>query len=302
MDHSCECCGASFKKKSNLITHKKSAKYCLAIRGEGSVTCVCSGCGKSFNYMASLARHKKVCTSIGITLQEKDDIIDNLNVEIEKLHEELEEKDVTIATTNESLAQAKNKIKTLKKEVYDIKLILENSKGQLVQATKKEKPVVNNNNTYVNKLLNVKCDTIRPFTIETVREDVTAGKYTFDLFIQGEKGIVEFISAIISQSDQKSYVCTDSSRQRFHRLMESREWKDDNGATFLNKVLDELKDPATDYYNRVHDMMCNGDKDTGDFLLTKTKPIAIGITCPRSKERVSTFTKIRNEVKMLATI
>ena len=56
-----------------------------------------------------------------------------------------------------------------------------------------------------------------------------AGKYTYGDFIRGEIGLVDFIAGLISDEDQRSYVCTDTARNKFHRLIETREWETDNG-------------------------------------------------------------------------
>lgn len=287
----CDKCKRSFSSKYTLTRHRATAVYCSGFLS-------CKYCSFKTKRKDNLNVHIEVCREEYIA--QKDKTIENLN-------DHLTEKDKTIESLGEQLTEkdktlnlAKTKIKMLKKEIGELKLSLAEDNGQI--KVYKERPGNVTNNQYVNKLLQVKCDTIRPFTIETVREDVKDGKYTFDKFIQAEKGLLEFISDIIAQDDQRSYVCTDSSRQRFHRLLESREWKDDNGATFLNKVLDELKEPATEYFKRVANMLVNGDRDTAEFLIKKTKPMAMGITCAKSKDRDNTFNKIRNEVKKLATI
>lgn len=293
-EHKCEFCGSTFSKGCNLITHKKTAKYCLEIQGKKDSSFVCDRCGKKFNYNTNLTRHKKVCKS---EVNEKDQLIEDLTASSK-------EKDEIIACKDEELENAKIRVKELEKEVLELKIKLANGEGQI--KVYKERPgVVNNNTQYVNsKLLSVKCDKIRPFTIETVREEVQGGKYTFDQYIRAEKGLVDFISGIISQDEQRSYVCTDSSRHKFHRLLESREWQSDNGATFLNKVFDELKEPATVYYKKICGMMENPEEDRefADILMNKTKAMFFAITMPKSKERPVVFSKVRNEVKTLAIV
>lgn len=292
VEHKCEFCGSTFRKECNLITHKKTAKYCLEIQGrkKDDSSFVCDKCGRSFNYNNNLARHKKSC---------KSSIIDEKNQLIEDLTTRLKEKD-------ELISQHKKRVETLERENTELKLKLASDEGQI--KVYKERPGTTNTNTstqYVNnKLLQVKCDTIRPFTIETVREEVKAGNYTFDHYIRAERGLVEFILGIISQDEQRSYVCTDSSRHKFHRLLESREWQNDNGATFLNKVFDELTETATGYYERICDMLNNPkeDQELADILMDKTKAMYFGISRPKSKERPVVFSKVRNEVRDLAVI
>lgn len=297
MEYQCNFCGSIFSNSCNLSTHKRSAKYCLAIQGtKASKTNKCVRCNKVFNHASSLIKHKQVCKG-----PSAEEIICNLNDKVEDLEGLLELKtNETINGLKEELKETKQKLAQTEKTIIELNLKLAEDKGQIKVYKERPIPTINN---YINpKLLQIKCDTIRPFTIETVREDIQAGKFTFDRFIQAEKGLLEFISDIIAKDTEFSYVCTDSSRQKFHRLLESREWKDDNGATFLNKVLDELKEPTTEYYKRITDMMVSGDRDTADFLRAKTKNMVMGITSPKSKSREITFTKLRNEVKNLATI
>lgn len=278
MAYQCNFCDSIFTRETNLFVHQKTAKYCLSLQGtkQPAIKNKCSECNKTFVHNSSLARHKKTCVGAN------GKVVEGLNQEINRL---------------------KNELEIAEKTIIELRLKLAEDKGQIKVYKERPTPTINTTTNYINpKLLQIKCDTIRPFTIETVREDVQAGKFTYDRFIKAEKGLLEFISDIIAKDTEFSYVCTDSSRQKFHRLLESREWKDDNGATFLNKVLDELKEPTIEYYKRITDMMVTGDRETADFLRSKTKPMVMGITCPRSADRDATFAKIRNEVKKMATI
>ena len=44
------------------------------------------------------------------------------------------------------------------------------------------------------------------------------------------------------------------------------------------------------------------DGELGDILMQKTKHIAMGITCSKSKNRALLFNKIRTEVRKLAAV
>lgn len=294
----CGACGAEFSFRSNLTRHQKTALYCLS-DPEGEF--ICQYCDYRANLKVTFLKHTEKCV-----LRKKIIVHEERIAELEKLIAEkdgkISERDELIKITRKNLKQSKTRITSLEKEIADLKLKDANTEGQI--KVYRERPGTSNTSTqYINnKLLQVKCDTIRPFTIETVRDDIRDGKYTFERYIQAEKGLLDFIADIIFQDDQRSYVCTDSSRQRFHRLLESREWRDDNGATFLNKVLDELKELATEYYTKITDMMVNGDRELADILMNKTKIMAYGIINPKSKDRETTFAKIRNEVKKLSSI
>lgn len=306
----CESCSRVFKLKKTLQHHLVTTKCGEKPKNEYE----CEHCTYTTLIKSNFTRHNGACKFVYAAQQ-----LEEIEKERQELYNynqailaEKEQEIERLTEKNKEITKEKNlkveKIKVLRQKIKDLeednisyRLQLEEKKGKI--SVYKDHPSTINNTTYINpKLLQIKCNTIRPFTIETVREDVKDGKFTFERFIKAEKGLLEFISDIIAKDTEFSYVCTDSSRQKFHRLLESREWKDDNGATFLNKVLDELKEPTTEYYRRITDMMVNGDRDTADFLRAKTKPMVMGITCPSSKDREATFTKVRNEVKKLATV
>lgn len=300
MAYSCDHCGTSFTAKSNLCIHLKSAKYCLQKRGL-ILKNECEGCGKCFSRKSHLIRHEGFCvvhTSFPKKFRELLDMKDSENT---VMRASLDEKDAEIQVLLDELETSRSRIEELEEDAKTLALVAAETKGQI--KVYRERPGTVNN--FVNsKLLQVKCDSIRPFTQKTVKEDIKAGKYTFEKFIQGERGLIDFISDIIIKDDQRSYVSTDSSRQKFHRLLASREWKEDNGALFLNSVLDELKETATNHYQKIVKMMTdpNGDRELADILMAKTKLMAFGIIDPKSKDREVTFTKIRNEIKLLASI
>lgn len=340
MDFVCEFCGHSFSRETNLLTHKRTAKYCLVKQGIQEQIHKCAGCDKGFGQKNNLQRHQKTCIPFFQTLldskeeeikeyrellKEKDrEYQDALDEEIQEYRKRLEEKDdqirqkvIELAVLEQqkdreivALGKKKDrerdaKIAELEKEVTRLNLIIAESKGKI--SVYKERPGVINNTQYINpKLLQIKCDTIPPLTIENVKKEIGSGKYTYDNFIRGESGLVDFIATLISDDeDQRSYVCTDAARNNFHRLIETREWENDNGATFLNKILDQLCEPAKEYYGKVLKMTESkdeGNRDLGEFLMEKTKPIAMGITCPKSKDRNALFNKIRTEVRKLASV
>lgn len=219
-------------------------------------------------------------------LEEKGKEIERLTERIEKMKEE------TFVKTKE-----------LEDTISSLKLQLAEKNGML--KVKQKPSVVNNNMQYINpKLLTINCDTISPLTIENVKKDVDAGKYTYDKFIRGEIGLVDFIAGMISDEEQRNYVCTDAARNKFHRLIETREWKEDNGANFLNKILDQLKVPAATYYKQITNMtlLPTEDRELGEILMERTKPLAIGITNSKSKDRTALFNRIRTEVRKLAAV
>ena len=239
-----------------------------------------------------------------------------MNNEIEKAHDE-----------NYKLARSNKKWK-IRAHKLDKKIA--NGDGQIkVYKEVIDKPKTVNTNNYINpKLLAVPTKHIRPFTIDTVREEITNGGYSYEMFIRGIRGLTDFVNGmIVDTSDnsvprieeltdsedeprkgnpERNYVCTDSSRNKFHRLLKSKDWKSDNGAHFLGKVLNELSNNANDYYKRQIEMMrnanCEDEREHADTLINLTKNTYFGITRPKSKERKQLFRQLRSEIRSIAAI
>jgi hypothetical protein len=283
-------------------------------------------CGYKSNSLYNYNKHISNCVIFDYDkiIKEKDEIINEKEEAIAELTLRGEEAiaDLTLrgeeAITDLTIEMKKEinirdvKIDKLNKKIIELTALAADGGGQIKVYEKHPvtKNNITNNTNYVHpKLVNVKCDTIRPFTIETVREDIANGEFTYDNFLKGIKGIADFISNMTIQDDQKSYVCTDASRSKFHRLLESRKWKDDNGATFLNNIFDELADPCSEYYKKIlydaHTPPAEGENDDRDYhdaVLQKIKPIYFAINDKKSKHRPDVLNKVRNEVKNLAAI
>ena len=57
----CEFCNKSFSSKSNLLTHQKTAKYCLDLQGKENNDFICKDCNRSFTANKILVDHIQVC-------------------------------------------------------------------------------------------------------------------------------------------------------------------------------------------------------------------------------------------------
>jgi hypothetical protein len=100
------------------------------------------------------------------------------------------------------------------------------------------------------KLAAIPITIIKPLTVDLVQENLT--KYTYEAFLRGKKGILKFIEGLITLENKNgekeiNFAFTDPSRHKYHRLIETREWKLDEGGSFINTILDEIKIPALDY-------------------------------------------------------
>ena len=70
--------------------------------------------------------------------------------------------------------------------------------------------------------------------------------------------ITELITHESQGGDREwNYVCTDTARKSFHRLLESKEWKADKGGRYLNTILDRFIEPMEEHrdlaYKRFHE-------------------------------------------------
>lgn len=274
MTHICEFCHNTFSSSSNLALHQKSAKYCLKLRGSSlpKIKYECKYCKEIFNRQSSLFRHDEVCPKSSDYWKEVSEKKEAENI-------------------------------ALKEKIRELELQLAQKEGMLMIKTAPK--TINNNTNFVSqKLLTIQCDTIDPLTVDTVKKAIDSGGYTFQHFKLGADGIVDFISDIICTEDgQRNYACSDISRNKCHRLIETRDWQTDNGATFINKILDQLREPAIRYNAKIIEMWEKSDeRELGDELREKTRDTFKGIVSPKTLERKELFAKVRTEVKKLAAV
>lgn len=289
MAYLCEFCNSTFKYNCNLITHQKSAKYCLESRiVPDKPLYECDVCYKGFVRKSVMQVHAKTCNSpfympqkIQTMLDQKDEEINAKDRELEAKDEEIEalkEEIKRLETSTKQVGKLKSELKTLK-----TKLPLVQAKADIYQEEYRairDKPT-NVYNTTTNKLKLVKTETIDPFTVETVRNRLNDNQFTYGDFMSGLNGIKRFIIGIITKDDEKNYVTTDISRPHFHRLEDTKKWIGDKGALFLNKLFDEMKPAVQEHWDKFVAEMerARGYQDMDDFDadLDRVKPIACAI-------------------------
>jgi len=257
MKFTCEFCNNTFTSSCNLITHKRTAKYCLALRGENTITYECEKCCQVFCTKPVMKQHEKKCK----TLYRIPRKIQNL----------LNDKDLEIKTLQEEITKLKLENATL---VSDTKATIYEKEYHAI----KDKPTYTTNTTTTNKLKMVNTATIDPFTIEAFRARLARGEYTYDTFVAGNLGIKRFILGVMTKDDERNYVTTDTSRENFHRLEETRKWINDKGAGYLNKMLDEMKPVVQEHWDK---FLLEGknteDKESYHIDLDRVKPLACAI-------------------------
>jgi hypothetical protein len=282
----CKYCSKLFSNKYILRRHIKNASYCIETR-KSKDTFECEYCLDSFILSSKLSKHLSNCQEkINFehqSQQEKENHERQIQMgkknlerkkEINNLKKIIKEKNAKMEDLEEKLLEKERKIKELEEYSNSLKCEIAEKKGYIACSNK---PVVTNNKNIIKNITTIKLAAIptaniKPLTINLVKENLD--KYTYESFLAGKKGILRFIKNLVCLENKDgekelNYACTDSSRNKYHRLMESREWKLDEGGYFINKILDELTPTAVKFSNQYQrDRTCTRALDADVFVGT----------------------------------
>ena len=291
MNNKCDFCGTTFFSINNLITHKRTAKYCLALRNVDSLPYYCELCEKTFTTESYLKKHQQVCEYmisdyVQELLHQKELINIELKDTIQYLEEDIIAKELEISDLKLDIAR----LNVYEKEYY----------------VARDKPTTTNNTTN-NKLKLVNTSTIAPFTTDLVKERLENEEYTYDMFMLGSAGIKRFITSMITKNDEKNYVTTDTSRSNFHRFRETKKWSLDAGAKFLAEVFGEMKPIVMDYWTRFNIEAGNAksieEHEDFDLMRDRIKPVVLAIDgSTESKHRKELLGDIIKHIKPYVAI
>jgi hypothetical protein len=281
----CEFCGKNFANRYNLNMHKKTAKYCLNLRGDEIPIINCEHCHLSFTTQSNLNAHIKNCKNrLKIENEQKFEELKEKLIENEQKFKELKEKLIENEQKFEEKLIAKNKkifklnvilenqnkiIQNLEKinqdhlkeieninRIHKLELELAREKGCIIGMEKPRhlQTLTTSNNTN-QKLVKIKTDNIKPFTVDLIKENLY--KYDMEFFVGGIPKLVKFITDMIilktDEGEERNYICTDISRNKFYRLIPyekeetNKKWVPDGEALFLNNIIDELN-PIVDIH------------------------------------------------------
>jgi len=332
MSSICEYCTQEFSNKYNLARHqKKSCKDNVSDTKKHK----CKYCLRYFLNKNNLERHKTTCplkkeyglkkkileseqdqkartkkwkkerkllkTTIECSEQEINElkkVIEEKNIEITKI---IEENNTEITKKDQEIAALKVECEKGKIEVYD-----------KICAKVLDKPTVTN--TYIHpKLINLPITTIHPLTPEYVQEQVANGNYGFDHYLKGEDGLVEFIYSITMCENEdgemeRNYVCTDPSRDSYHRLVETKEWQKDKGGKFMDVILDTLSGRVDGYHHQLLDERIKykglkaPDGYDPDYVYKKNNDMHSGVVQVRGTERRSLRQRLKKETSQKITV
>ena len=222
----CQYCKNSFSNKVSLINHQKTAKYCLDLRSiKSSNEYMCEGCNKKFTRSSDLERHRKTC--------KKNERIYSLEEQLDKQTKDNNEKDHIIQDLQDRFEEQKHffekTIKDYKQTITNLQDKLENI--ALKAISRPTQQIKQTNNQVIN---------LAPFDLTPEKAKlIFETKYTPEYFLQGMKGLTNFVSDHIIKTDkgESIYACYDRSRDVFKYKNEAGEIINDIKAIRLVEII-----------------------------------------------------------------
>jgi len=234
----CEFCKKEFTIKGNLISHQKTAKYCLEKQGKNlSEEFKCDHCNKIFTLKTNLNDHINICKSKKIKEKEYNDdkIIKDHNDKIKKIKEEYEkeksyyqrEHNKEIELLNQVITKLEAKLESYEKRLFEMA-----SRPNTTNTNNHKTVVINTNAPLTNDILR-QCATT--FTIENARN-------------------IDGITKHLTSSLEEHITCTDPSRNVFKYTNDKdEEIVDVDLENLLPQYLTALKDENNFLYKEVFD-------------------------------------------------
>jgi hypothetical protein len=204
----CEFCNHSFSSKGILISHQKSAKYCLKLQNKNNENFICNFCNKIFTSQYNLNEHFNTCKEKQHEEMETR-LKDGFIKEIEYLKEKLKEMEITYTRQLDDKEQYyKDKIEEKETTITKLEAKLEKFENAVIANTRN--PITTTNNTIVlNNTLNLNdTEKFKSIIGEGLNKNVVCN---------GQKGLAKFVfDNILKGPDGKlMYKCVDPSRQNF---------------------------------------------------------------------------------------
>jgi hypothetical protein len=245
--NTCEFCKKIFSTKSNLKSHKNSAKYCLKIQNRSiNDKFKCDGCGRKFTTLLHINRHTEVCTSINVTfeLREKLRISEKQNLE---QNLELQEYKSKYNTLIEEYTDSKREHK---REIQILQDKLENVAIQIAKRPTTQSTTYNNRNN-----INTIIQNLNPITEDNFKEQ--SRNLTMEHVKQGVKGYVEYA---LEYPLKDKVLCVDYARRKIKYKDEDGKVQTDPEMNILSQkifesIVDKNKELAVECMNRLSDNM-----------------------------------------------
>ncbi len=309
MDLVCNFCGNEYSSKYTLKRHQNTSEFCLKGRNKEAVKKECKYCGILYVHITA---HTERCK------MKKRSI--SYNNELKKLKKELNAKDNKNERLNSKNKAHISEIRTLTKE--NAKLLDKNKKleEELLEQqgvvkgmqTAPDKRTIYNTAIHP-KLVNLPISNIPALTDEFVQQRVDDGILTYEKASKGYSGMLDVICDLITYENddgivERSYVCTDVSRNSFHRLLESKKWKSDKGGRYLNNMLETFRDVIEEHKNKVYDLYKNTPHDSIEWYNVEwarknISRLYSGIVCKeRTEDREELVNILRKEISKRASV
>lgn len=133
-------------------------------------------------------------------------------------------------------------------------------------------------------------------------DDVNIEEFDIKEIVQSNQIVIGHINPGL----ERNYACTDSSRNKFYRLVESKMWEIDSGGMFLHKIFDELAGVATDHYKTLmqaeRSAKTKEERDDIHRLIEKIKNMYYGFAPSIGPYRDSLFADIRGRIKKYVVV
>lgn len=200
-NYKCEFCKKDFSTKGSLVTHKKTAKYCLSLQGKECIDFSCDFCNKNFTLKQSFQEHSLICKKKQeVDLNTKQSVLQN---RIDRLEEQIKDTDEKLKEKDVQLKQ---------KDAYIVKIedLLKKANETIAEIAKQPKTTNNTDNRVQTQNINFDIDNIAKIT------SVLENHLTPDVLSRGQEGVADMLKEHLLQSEGKPiYECTDVSRQKF---------------------------------------------------------------------------------------
>ena len=314
MSTTCQYCHKKLLNKNNLFLHHQSNKLCQKKRGilPENEKYKCLHCNREFARNYTLDRHIKTCPK-----KKVKDTEDKYESSLQKYKSRGKELRIRLQNQkkeyDEKLKQEKEKNKKLQKENKELKEDLDKQRG-VIEGLKTAPDKRTIYNTAIHpKLVNLPISNIRALTDEYVIEMVNDGILTYNHAARGHPGMLEVICELIThENDQgvieRNYVCTDVSRNSFHRLLESKKWKSDKGGRYLNNMLDTFQDIMEEHKDKVYQRYKETPHDSiewenVEWERKKISQVYSGVVCKEgSRDREELVNILRKEISRRASV
>lgn len=222
----CEHCKNTFKTKTSLNRHQKTAIYCLKLQGKEYSKYKCINCDRSFQRLCILENHKRICIGRNPEIREYEEIV-------KRYEEKLKEKDI-------QLLKQENTIKELQEKIENLAILGMNKTTNNIQNNSSH--VQNNNQRILN---------LSPITQDHFEEQ--AQFLTIEHIKDGADGYARYA---IEYPLKDRVLCVDFSRRKIKYKDDDGEIKSDPEMSRLSKKLfkaleDRNKKLTTEYINEL---------------------------------------------------